>query len=390
MTTINPTSPTKICSTCGSRVAENAKRCQVCGSDLSPTASARSAKTVQGTRMPEVTLSLPAALGLLALFVAIGATLVFFLTRGSTPKPVKPGETAAALPTASATTTVTPTITLTATITPTPTLQPTFTPLPPVDYTVASGDTCSTIAGTFKVSILSIILENSLAASCPLGVGLKIKIPQPTPTASPQPSATLNSAEATDAACQKVDYTVVANDTISAIAATYGVTIASIRDNNGLPTDAVYEGQMLHIPLCARAATAGPTPTATPPPPYPATNLLLPTDGAAFSLASDIITLQWASVGMLRGNEMYAVTIEDITSGNGAKNVDYVTDTKYIVPSSLQPTDNLPHIFRWSILVVRQTGTDAAGNPIREPAGAASVQRVFSWTGIASTPTPKP
>ncbi len=340
--------------------------------------------------MPELTLSLPAALGLLALFIAIGAILVFFLTRDSTPQTLKPGQTAAIPPTASATDTITPTVTLTASITPTPSPLPTFTLLPPVDYTVASGDSCSSIAATFKVSIISIILQNNLAAACPLYVGLKIKIPQPTPTASPQPSATLNSAQATDAACQKANYTVVANDTISAIAATYGVTIASIREYNGLTNDAVFEGQNLIIPLCARAATPGPTPTSTPPPPYPASNLLLPADGAAFSLASDIITLQWASVGTLRGNEQYAVTIEDVTSQNGIKNVAYVTDTKYILPSTLQPSDNIPHIFRWSVLVVRQVGTDAAGNPVWEPAGAVSVQRVFSWTGIAATPTPKP
>jgi LysM repeat protein len=345
-------------------------------------------KAVQGSRMPEITLSLPAALGLLALFVAIGALLVYFFLQGNQPKvALKPGQTVV-IPTASGTTTITPTITVTPTITPTETPIPTFTPLPPVEYTVVSGDNCSIIAATFKVSINSIILANNLAVSCPLYVGLKLKIPQPTPTASPMPTSTLNSAQATDAACQKVSYTVVANDTISAIAATYGVTIASIRNYNGLPNDAVLEGQTLIIPLCERAATAGPSPTPTPPAPYPATNLLLPADGAAFTLTNDTISLQWASVGTLRSNEKYSVTFEDVTAGEGNKHVDYVPDTKYIIPASMQPTDNSPHIWRWWIMVVRQVGTDAAGNPIWESAGEASVQRVFSWTGIAAAPNP--
>jgi LysM repeat protein len=339
--------------------------------------------------MPEVTISLPAALGLLALFVAIGAILVYFVTLGSTPTttPQKSGQTVV-VPTISATATIALTITETPTITPTSTPIPTFTPLPPFEYTVGQGDSCSSIAGTFKVSINSIILANNLAASCPLYVGLKIKVPQPTPTASPQPTVTLNSAQATDAACQKVDYIVVSNDTISNIAATYGVTIASIRNYNGKPNDAVYEGEKLIIPLCEHAATPGPSPTPTPPAPYPPTNLLLPADGAAFTLNNDTITLQWASIGTLRSNEKYAVTIEDVTAGNGAKQVEYVPDTKYILPASMQPADNMPHILRWWVLVVRQVGTDAAGNPIWEPAGAPSVQRVFSWTGIAVTPTP--
>jgi len=55
---------------------------------------------------------------------------------------------------------------------------------------------------------------------------------------------------------------------------------------------------------------AGASPTPTLPPPYPPANLLLPPDGAPFDTANSIITLQWASVGTLRENEAYAVTVE--------------------------------------------------------------------------------
>ena len=72
---------------------------------------------------------------------------------------------------------------------------------------------------------------------------------------------------------------------------------------------------------------------------------------------TDVITLQWASVGELRENEAYAVTIEDVTEGNARKLVEYVKDTKFIVPESFRPTSTTPHVFRWSILPVRQTGT---------------------------------
>jgi LysM repeat protein len=288
--------------------------------------------------------------------------------------------------------TMTITTTATVTITPTPTatatIEPTFTPLPPVEYTVASGDTCSSIAGRFKVSINSIILSNNLPASCILSIGTKLKIPQPTPTASPQPSATLSKAQSTDTSCQKVDYVVQANDTLSKIAGNYAVPIAAIRSYNGLPNDTVYEGQKLSIPLCERAATPGATPTATPPPPYPAPNLLLPADGAAFTLADDVISLQWASVGELRSNEAYAVSVEDITEGTGRRLVEYVTDTKFIIPSSFQPTSSSPHIMRWWVMPVRQTGT-TGGKPIWEPAGTASAQRVFSWSGVAGALTTK-
>lgn len=389
MTTEKFTTNTKLCPTCGTRLSENATRCLVCGSELKSNATAQSAKAVQGSRMPEITLSLPAVLGFLALFLILGAALIYFsLNRKATPE-------SALLTTPTATITLTPTITYTPTVTLTPTLVQSPTPLPPLDYTVKANDTCISIAVTFKVSISSILIANDISTSCILSIGQKLKIPQPTPTPSPVPTDTLSPADATEAACSKVTYTVAAGDTLSAIAGNYQVSLDAIKTYNGLTSDSVFEGEVLNIPLCERKATAGPTPTATLPPPYTAPNLLLPADGAPFSLANDVITLQWASVGSLRPNEMYAVTIEDVTDVNDRKLTDYVLDTKYIIPATFRPTDNTPHIMRWSVMAVRQNGTGSDGKSIWVPAGASSAQRVFTWTGIATgggspaaTPTP--
>ncbi|HPH96594.1 MAG TPA: LysM peptidoglycan-binding domain-containing protein [Anaerolineaceae bacterium] len=384
-------SKNKLCPVCGTRLSENAARCLVCGSDLTAATPARPEKAVQGTRMPEITLSLPAALGLLALFVAIGAITVYLIT----PKLPEPNTPAAATVIAQSiptlTPTVTPTITLTPTETATPTLEPTYTPLPPIEYKVKANDTCGSIAAFFNVSVRSIVLLNDLPTECPLSIDKVIKVPQPTPTASPQPTRTLNAAEATEAACQKVDHVVKAGDTLSTIAALYGVNSKSIKAYNALSSDSVLEGQTLHIPLCERAATPGPTPTATPMPPYPPVNLLMPQDGASFTLANDSITLQWASAGNLQKNEAYAVTIEDVTEGSGQKTVEYVTDTKFTLTSAFRPTSNTPHIFRWWVFPVRQVGTDPnSGAPIWEPAGEVSAQRVFGWSGAGQSSTPAP
>jgi LysM repeat protein len=377
----NKTNP-KVCPTCGSRLGENATRCLVCGRNILPATEMIGAKTVKGARMPEITLSLPIALVLLLLLLAIGAGTVFGVLR-STGKVVEPTIT----PTASATVTIT--LTPTASLTSTP--IPTFTPLPPVEYQVQPNDTCLSIAFVFKISVASIVTLNNLPAECnTLSIGQKLQIPQPTPTPSPMPTSTLSAAEATEAACEKFDYEVKENDTLSTIAANYNVEMDAIREYNGLPNDIVYQGQKLIIPLCARKPTAGATPTATPPPPYLAPNLLLPADGSVFQAANDTITLQWAVVGTLRDNEAYAITIEDITDGTGKKIVEYVTDTKYIVPSSMRPTDNTAHIFRWTVYAVRQAGTSSDGNPVWEAGGAISNPRVFSWTGGGELPTPTP
>jgi LysM repeat protein len=338
--------------------------------------------------MPTVTLSLPLAIGLFILLVAVGAGTVYALAK-QTPQIVVPFT-----PTPTATTTAT--VTLTVTPSPTGTTAPTATPLPPREYTIKANDTCSSIAYTYGVSVQSIAIENALPPDCgSLVIGRKLRIPQPTVTPTPQPSSTSAlSSGATDKNCELFSYTVKENDSLGSISANYRVPGQAIKDYNAMTSDIVQLGQNLKIPLCKRLPTAGPTSTPTPPPPYLAPNLLLPPDGASFVTASDVITLQWSSVGNLRQNESYAVTIEDLTDGTGKKVIDYVTDTKYIVPATLRPTTSTPHIFRWMVFAVRQTGTTKDGQAIYDTGGALSTPRVFSWVGTGSSnapvATPKP
>ena len=387
-----PSSPqtTKICPTCGTRLGINATRCSVCGSTLAPVVAVASAKSsVAAPRMPQVTLSLPIVFGLAVLLLIVGAGAVFAVLQGIN------GETPViTVPTDTPTPTATVTVTLTPTASNTPTLEPTWTPLPPIEYKVAPNDTCISIAYTFNVSVNSIVVLNGLPATCDtLSIGQVLLIPQPTPTPSPMPTNTLNPTEIAAQECEKIEYEVKEGDALSSIAANYAISVASVRAYNGLTSDIVYVGQKLIIPLCEQMIE---TATPTPIPPYAAANLLLPADGASFTNPNDAITLQWASVGELRDNEAYAVTVEDVTDGNARKLVEYVKENKFIVPQSFRPIDTTPHVFRWSILVVRQTGTDKdTGNPIWEPAGAVSAQRVFSWVGSGSLPptptaTPQP
>ena len=381
-----PVSPplTKVCPTCGTRLAENATRCLVCGTEFSASVEVKKPRAVQASRMPEITLSLPAALGLLALFLIVGATLVFAVLRTVGPS-VATGQSQV-----TSTPSLTPTVTVTVTDVPSNTPVPSSTNLPPIDYTIRANDNCLGIALTFGVSVQSLIILNNLSAACTLSIGQVIKVPHPTPTPAPQATSTPLPEDATRIACDQVVYTVQANDTLSSISATYRVPSDEIRSFNGLASDIVYLGMPLKIPLCKRAATPGPTPTATIPPPYPAPNLLLPADGSPFTLASDSITLQWASVGTLRDNESYMVTIVDVTSEQGFRKVDYVSDTKYIIPIAFRPQDSGSHLFRWWVTTVRQGPSDDQGQPTWVSAGAPSLQRDFIWQGVAPQPSPTP
>jgi hypothetical protein len=174
---------------------------------------------------------------------------------------------------------------------------------------------------------------------------------------------------------------------LSSIAANYNISIQALKDYNGLTSDFVWSGEKLKIPLCQRLPTEGPTPTPTTPPPYAAPSLLLPEDGIVYPNTTDTITLQWSSVGTLRENEYYMVTIEDVTSNGVNRVVQYVTDTKVTVPVSLRPTDNISHIFRWWVVVARQAGSNSDGTPIYETNGASSEARVFGWSGTSSPTT---
>ncbi len=345
--------------------------------------------------MPEITLGLPAALGLLALFVTIGAVLVYFVLNGMG----KPKATASGTVTATATITLTATASLQPTVTMTPTLAATATPIPPVSYQVIAGDTCLRIAGVNKLA-MDLASRDAIIAANPgvinaectnLKEGQTISVPQPTPTATiapSQPAGTGTPASASGTQCPSDTYTVKEGDTLGSIAANYAVTQKDIKDFNGMLNDNVFVGIPIKIPLCHR--TTDPTATPTTPPPYSAANLLLPADGAYFTVANDTVTLQWSQVGELRSNEAYAVTIEDITEGKGRKLTEYVTDTKFIVPATFRPTDTTPHVLRWSILPVRQTGQTKDNQPIYAPAGTVSATRDFIWSGAPTAPTAAP
>jgi len=369
----------KTCPTCGTRLSENASRCLVCGRTFSISNESKKAKTVRSQKLPDLSLSLPLAIGLLFILLAIGGGIIFLVLRGS-------GQMAAP----EATPTVSPTPTFEQSPTPTVTLtpEPTFTPLPPLEYTIRAGDTCSLVAVIYEVSVRSIADLNNLPPDCGvLSEGQTILVPQPTPTPSPMPTSIPSDAQVIDSACDVAPVRVGENDTLSGIAANYGVSVESIKTYNGLTSNNIYSGQLIEVPLCERLPTAGPTPTPTFPPPYPPTNLLLPADGELFTGVNDTVTLQWAAIGGLLQNELYAVTIEDLTEGQGKKLVDYTEDTNYIIPASFRPAGNNAHVIRWWVQPVRPSGTTDTGETIWVPAGSQSPPRVFAWSGIGTTTT---
>ena len=321
----------------------------------------------------KITLSLPVLLLMVFVFLVIGAGIAYFGLRQAEVY-VEPTDVP------------TPTMVPTMTLTPTPDL-PTATPSPfpsPTAFThiVKEGEYCSTIAYFFDVTSQAIINANSgIGQDCILYIGQEVKVPQPTATNTPAATATPNEVQKTKLACGDVRrHTVAEGESMSLIEAAYEVPAEAIMRWNSLSTDGVFIGQELEIPMCYRTFAGGATVTPTLAPPYPNTELLLPKQGASYEGDVDVV-LQWSSVGELRSNEHYQVTILDLTSGEQVRFFGYSKETNFTLPSSLMPEDELPHVFEWWVVPVAQIGADSNGDPLYTFGGPVSDVWVFTWTG---------
>lgn len=137
-------------------------------------------------------------------------------------------------------------------------VTPAAAPAAPAEYTIAQGDTFSTIAAKFRVTTRAIIDANPGVDPKRLQIGQKIKIPPP-PAASAANTGTPGAA--TQTANGEQIYTVVSGDTLTLIARKTGSTVKAIRSANNLTTDSIKVGQKLKIP---KSSTAAPGATAPP------------------------------------------------------------------------------------------------------------------------------
>ncbi len=148
-------------------------------------------------------------------------------------------------------------------------------------YTVQPGDTLYALARRFGVTVEAIVNANNIANPNLINVGQVLEIPgdgdgtqPPTPVTStpPPPPATATPPPPTSGT-----YTVQPGDTLSRIAARFGVTVqAIVAANNIANPNLIHVGQVLIIP--GGGSATPPPPGSTPPPPPP------PITGGSFEL----------------------------------------------------------------------------------------------------------
>ncbi|GIV84120.1 MAG: hypothetical protein KatS3mg052_1127 [Candidatus Roseilinea sp.] len=430
-----PKSRYKRCPSCGSRAAEDAQVCEVCGHEFGTTQAiprARPAAQIIAERRPPLPHSSPVktspsadtrrrsslaqipwgVFGVLAVIAAIILSAMWFAQTIGLSLPaaeptveliihgsptVEDGLIAGNLPFAE---------TLTSTARPpTAAPAPTPTPLPPLEYTVQSGDTCSVIAQRFAVRLDELIALNNLdAAQCLIRVGDKLLIPVPSPT--PLPTATLPPnvtpspntapvpAEPTATLPAQIVYVVKGGDTCSEIAQKFKVTVELLIQQNNLDANCLIRmNQVLTITFATPTPLVTSTPivlqTPTPRAGYSAPIVMLPPHGAQISSTQDIVTLQWLTVGLLREDEWYVVQVQP----SGALTVP-IFETK---ATSLKLTQDIlgdqeEREIAWWVQVKRLLSVEpTTGQRIYAEISPPSAARTFVWRKRpVGTPTPGP
>lgn len=109
-------------------------------------------------------------------------------------------------------------------------------------YTVASGDTLSSIARKYKTTVSAIKASNNLKSDLIL-INQKLTINSKVSTGSNSNSGTTNQNQSTTTSA----YTVVSGDTLSGIARRYNTTVAKIKSSNNLKSDLIFVNQKLVI-----------------------------------------------------------------------------------------------------------------------------------------------
>ncbi len=147
------------------------------------------------------------------------------------------------------------------------------TPTPPAapagatEYTIVKGDSFSTIAKKFHVSVKAIADANPGVQPTKLQIGQKLQIPAPAALAAPAVTGTAPVENASAGGEQT--YTVKSGDNLTKIAARFGTTVKALRAANSLKTDSIKVGQKLKVPAKAAAPVAAPIAPAEPAPTSP-------------------------------------------------------------------------------------------------------------------------
>ena len=279
----------------------------------------------------------------------------------------------------------------------------------PCVETVQTGDTliqilfrspCGNEVNQGLIDAVVALNDNIANADILPAIGSTVLIPMPSPTPIPagadltQTAAAITGRDVIDGsvfvAGQEFGcYTIQEEDTVVGIAEQFNTDLEVLSQRNPNlnwqgcdftnPSGGSLCNPILRVDQCITVPfpTSTPVPThtpsgretATPTPTQEAARVISPPEG---SIANQRVTLEWLSVGILRPNERYLITIEDRTAGTTNS---YVTsNTRYTLPDSLIPSDGQNHSMAWRITVATEN-PDGSYTPV----GGLGEWNTFQW-----------
>lgn len=144
----------------------------------------------------------------------------------------------------------------------------------PAEVTVADGDTVSSIAERYGVATADVLALNGLGWSSLIFAGQRLALPGGVATPAPVPVA-----------AELPRHTVVAGDTMSGIAAAYGVALDQMLSANGLSRQSlIFPGQSIVLPPGGAEAAAPAAPSPAPAAPAPAPTPPTPPNAEAYTV----------------------------------------------------------------------------------------------------------
>ncbi len=366
------------CPDCGSRVADLATTCLMCGAELDVEEEAPEDGPERRFQIPWG--GLVAGILTAAAFLAAVLWLVRIQIAGQ-----------AGTPTPLFTPTMTPRPTQTSPPTETPLPTPTFTPVPPRVHQVLSGETCSSVAAANGIALDVLVAMNPekcgpggiIRPADLLLIPAATLVPGPTPTVGP--GTPLPTQEC------PILHVVQLGETGIAIAEQYDVSFSVIQTANPqVNFEQLSVNQVLQIPCKEPAPSPTPTrdPDATPTqiPKYAAPALLSPPDGA--TLSGPLVSLQWSSVSLLRDDEQYAVRLRRLDKDAPVESILTKTTLVRLGQEYGPSSDDPAREYSWEVTVVRLDGMSATGRPRYAAASMVSALRTFRWLYLPGEGTP--
>lgn len=227
----------------------------------------------------------------------------------------------------------------------------------PTTYVVQAGDTVSSIAGRFGLATVDVLLWNGLSWRSVIYPGQTLALEGASPAPAPTPASASASARS---------HTVVAGDTVYAIAQKYGTTVDAVLTANGLTRAAViHPGQQLAVSAGSAApATAPAAPSAPAPTPSAATTHTVVAGDTVYAIA-----------------QKYGTTTQALFTANGldASSIIYpgqalIVGQAAAAPAPAAPTASAP---------ASPTGQRTAALDAEQAANAAVIIRIGRELGVS-------